>query len=147
MKRFLFAIGLSLASLTTFNSCTREYITNTYLPSRTFIYTLTPNSWSVSDNGRSILNTIDLPELTRHYLEQGIVSVSMSNDGEATYDILPATFVFDTGTESVPIAFSVNYTVGAVTIYGEDPIDDFIVPVPTGNVILKVSLTDADFVE
>ena len=42
------------------------------------------------------------------------VSVAMSFDGENSYDILPATFD--------GVAYSVRYSVGKITIYGEDPL-------------------------
>jgi hypothetical protein len=67
--------------------------------------------------------------------------VAISEDGETSYDILPSTFN--------GIAYSVRYSVGQINIYGEDPINngDFEVPIPNYDVVFKVTLSDADYVE
>ena len=125
---FLVILGVS--------SCTKEYYD--VVPNQTFIYTIQPNQW-VADGG-SIVYDIDLPELTDYYVDQGVVSVYMSVDDELSYNILPATI---TGT-----AYSVNYTTGFVSIYGEDPIFDpnVEIPFPDRTITVKITLTDADYI-
>ena len=138
MKKYLtLAVGLvGLAGLT---SCTKEYYSPP--PNKTFIYTIQPNQWEW-DNGvvNQIYYDIDLPELSDYYVDQGVVSVSISVDSELSYNILPATI---TGT-----SYSVNYTTGFVTIYAEDPIfdPDFEIPIPNKTIKVKITLSDADYI-
>ncbi|ULT26492.1 hypothetical protein KUH03_06400 [Sphingobacterium sp. E70] len=78
MKRLLFAALIGTAALVSFSSCTKEYITQEAInPGRSFIYTVKPNEWS-SDNNKRIIHKINLPELTKYYIDQGNVSVHMS---------------------------------------------------------------------
>ncbi|GGG92038.1 hypothetical protein GCM10007415_28440 [Parapedobacter pyrenivorans] len=128
---FLVVFGLS--------SCTKEYYD--IVPNQTFVYTIQPNQWDWDDGvSNQIYYDINLPELTDYYVDQGIVSVSISVDSEVSYNILPATIA---GT-----SYSVNYTTGFVTIYAEDPIfdPDFEVPIPDRTITVKVTLSDSDFI-
>ncbi len=135
MKKYLF---LLIGAFVTFGlgSCTKEYYYPN--PNMSFIYTISANQWV--DNGNQIYHEISLPELTSYYMNQGGVSVSMSFDNESTYDILPATFN--------GVAYSVNYRVGNVTIYAEDPILDNNIEVPIPNSVrVKIILSEADYIE
>lgn len=138
MKRILLALAIASASLVTLNSCTKEYITNNYLPSQTMVYERVANDWKGSGNRRYI----DLPvkELTNYYLQQGIVTVAMSTDDEKSYQAIPATID--------AVSYSFDYVVGSVRIFAEDPIMEtgIDITVPQ-SAVFKVSLTDADFVE
>jgi len=71
----------------------------------------------------------------------------MSLNNEASYKILPASFAFDDGKEINPVSFHVDYKVGEVSIIGEDPTNDFSVNFPTQNIIVKIVLTDTDYVQ
>ncbi|MFC3199424.1 hypothetical protein ACFOET_17515 [Parapedobacter deserti] len=138
MKNYL-TLAVGFLAILGFTSCTKEYYD--VVPNKTFVYTIQPNQWAW-DTGviNQIYYDINLPELTDYYVDQGIVSVSLSVDDEASYNILPATIM---GT-----AYSVNYTTGFVTIYAEDPVfdPDFEVPVPDRRVTVKITLSDADFI-
>ncbi len=138
MRTYL-TLTIGLVGILGFTSCTKEYYD--VVPNRTFIYTIQPNQWDW-DNGviNQIYHDIDLPELTAYYVDQGVVSVSISVDNRASYNTLPATIG---GT-----AYSVNYTTGFVTIYAEDPIFDpnFEVPIPDRTVVVKITLSDSDFI-
>lgn len=138
MRKYL-TLAIVLTVFFGFTSCTKEYYD--LVPNRTFIYTIQPNQWEW-DNGvvNQIYYDISLPELTDYYVDQGIVSVAISVDNEASYNTIPATIA---GT-----AYSVNYTTGFVTIYAEDPIfdPDFEVPVPNRTITVKVTLSDSDFI-
>lgn len=138
MKTYLtLAVGLvGLAGLT---SCTKEYYSPP--PNKTFIYTISTDDWSWDEGVlNQIYYDIDLPELTDYYVDQGVVSVSISVDDEISYNILPATIM---GT-----SYSVNYTTGFVTIYAEDPIfdPDFEVPIPDRTIKVKITLSEADYI-
>lgn len=138
MKRILLALAIASASLVTLNSCTKEYITNNYLPSQTMVYERSASSWQGSGNRKYL----DLPvkELTNYYLQQGIVTVAMSTDDEKSYQAIPATID--------AVSYSFDYVIGSVRIYAEDPIMGTGVTItPPNNAVFKVSLTDADFVE
>jgi hypothetical protein len=138
MRKYLTLIVGSLAILG-LSSCTKEYYD--VVPNQTFVYTIQPNQWEWDEGViNQIYYDIDLPELTDYYVDQGVVSVAISVDSEASYNILPATIA---GT-----SYSVNYTTGFVTIYAEDPIfdPDFEVPVPDRTITVKVTLSDSDFI-
>ena len=139
MKKLLLALAISGASLLTLNSCTKEYI-DYYenVPSKTMVYERSASSWQGTGNRKFL----DLPvkELTKYYLEQGIVTVAMSIDNEQSYQAIPATID--------AVSFTYDYVVGSVRIYAEDPIMEsgINVGVPN-NAVFKISLTEADFVQ
>lgn len=138
MKKILLALVLVSASVAFLGSCTKEYYD--MVPSKTFIYekTSTRYPWEGSDNSGYF--TLPLPELTQYYVNQGIVTVAISKDNEATYQAMPATIN--------GIAYFYEYWVGQIRVYGEDPImeEGSYVELPE-NLVIKVSLTDADWVE
>ncbi|MDM8174230.1 MULTISPECIES: hypothetical protein [Olivibacter] len=140
MKKYLFLM-IALVGLVGMSGCEKTEVVERAVLPRTFIYTITPDEWGVSENGLNIQTTLPIAELDRYYIEQGNVSVAISEDGETSYDILPSTFN--------GIAYSVRYSVGQINIYGEDPINngDFEVPIPNYDVVFKVTLSDADYVE
>lgn len=109
-------------------------------PNRAYVVTLNKNNWQRESNSR-IKFDIPLRDLTDYYILQGGVAVAISRDGEEkTYDILPANFE--------GLAYSVNYAVGWVTIYIEDPLaEDVTVPIPNYNIIAKIILSDTDYVD
>lgn len=138
MKKILLALAIGSVSLLTLNSCTKEYITNNELvPSVTMVYERVANDWSGTDNSAYL--ELSVPELTQYYINQGIISVAISSNNEQTYHTIPSTFN--------AIAYSYDYSVGKIIIKAQDPIlDDFLVEVPN-NIVIKVSLTEADFIE
>ncbi|HMR18250.1 MAG TPA: hypothetical protein PKA53_03025 [Sphingobacterium sp.] len=139
MKRILLALVLATVSTAMLSSCTKEYYE--MVPSKTFIYekTATRYPWEdVSDN--SIFFTLPINELTQYYVNQGIVSVAISPDNESTYQTIPATIG--------GISYSYDYQVGLIRVYAEDPImEDGSFVNPPNNLVIKVSLTDADWIE
>jgi hypothetical protein len=150
MKRILLALLIGSATLTSLSSCTKEYITEenniTVNPGRSFIYTVKPNQWSSDDNKR-IIHKIILPELTKYYVDQGDVSVHMSLNKEISYKILPASFAFNDGKEINPVSFHIDYKVGELSIIGEDPTNEFQINYPSQDLIIKIILSDTDFVD
>lgn len=72
---------------------------------------------------------------------QGGVAVALSFDNEQTYDVLPTTFAAQ--------AYSVNYSIGMVTIYIEDPIadDDIRIEAPSSDITAKIILTTTDYLD
>lgn len=140
MKKYLFLM-IALVGLVGMSGCKKTEVVERAILPRTFIYTITPDDWGVSENGLNIQTVLPIGELDQYYIEEGNVSVAISEDGETSYDILPSTFN--------GIAYSVNYRVGQITIFGEDPINtgDYEVPIPQGNVVFKVTLSDAVFEE
>jgi len=136
MKKIILALLIATTTVTTFSSCTKEYITN-YLPSKTLVYERSDNQWSGSGNRKYI----DLPvrELSEYYLLQGTVNIHMSTDNEATYQAIPAVIE--------AVSFSYDYVIGSVRIYAEDPIMENInVPIPA-KAVFKITLTDADYIQ
>lgn len=136
MKKLL-TLCLVLAGILTFSACeTTNVYPNT---SKSFIYSINPNQWA--DHEYWISHTLDLPELTDYYVQQGNVSVAISFDNEESYTVLPATFD--------GVSYWVNYSRGKVTIYAEDPLFDeqILIPIPQEQAKVKVVLTETDYVE
>ncbi len=143
MKRLLLTLTIAATTLAAMTSCTKEYITEEYydtVPAKTMVYekTATKYPWQGTDNAAYF--TLPVQELTAYYINQGIVSLAISPDNETTYQTIPATIN--------GVAYSYDYKVGSVTIYAEDPImeDGSRIEVPD-NLVIKVSLIDADWVE
>lgn len=140
MKKYLFLM-IAVVGLMGMSGCKKTEVIETIMPNKTFIYTVSPSDWELSDNRATLQHNINLPELEQYYLEQGNVSVSASFDNEGSYDILPSTFD--------GLAYSVNYAVGSVLITVKDPLADPNVTVepPTGNIVFKIVLSESDYVE
>lgn len=139
MKKYITPI-LAIILVFSLSSCEKTNVIENFYPNpnKSFIYVVNSNQWT--DNGSLIFHTLNLPELTNYYIQQGGVSVAMSFDGEESYDLLPATFD--------GVAYSVRYSLGKVTLYAEDPIADpsILIPIPD-QVTVKVILTETDYVE
>jgi len=138
MKTYL-TLAIGLVGLAGLSSCTKEYYSPP--PNKTFIYPISADDWDWDEGVlNQVYHNIGLPELTDYYVDQGVVNVSISMDGESSYEILPATIA---GT-----AYSVNYTTGRVTIYAEDPIFDpeYEVPIPDVTITVKITLSEADYI-
>ena len=141
MKKYLFLM-IALVGLVGFSGCKKtEVVETAIMPNRTFIYTVSPDDWVLSDNNSTLQHDINLPELEQYYLDQGNVSVAASFDGEGSYDLLPSTFG--------GLSYAVNYAIGSVLITAKDPLADPNVTIekPTGEIVFKVVLSDSDYVE
>lgn len=143
MKKILLALLIGTATLAATSSCTKEYYD--VVPSITAVYSRTASQWGTqiteTKTGKYITRYVDLtvPELSDYYVDQGIVALAISFDGEKTYNGLPATIN--------GISYTYDYTTKSVRIYAQDPIlADVPVNVPD-KVFVKVSLTKADFVQ
>ena len=138
MKKILLAFLLGTATLAVGTSCTKEYY-DTVVPSITMVYERTASQWETLTPNNKIV-TLSVPELTSYYVQQGIVNVAISFDGEANYSTLPATID--------GVSYNYEYTAGSLTIYAQDPIaqNGSSINVPQ-RAFFKVSLTEADFVE
>jgi len=137
MKKFLLAFVISTATLAMTSSCTKEYYDT--VPSITMVYERTANQWE-QINSNQIYVDLSVPELTNYYVDQGIVNVAISFDDENTYNTIPATIE--------AISYSYDYTTGSVRIYAEDPLLESGVSIdPPSHVFVKISLTEADFVQ
>ncbi len=135
MKKLLLALVVTTASLLTFTSCTKEYVTN-YLPGSSYVYDILSNQWSLIDETNTYIYEQSIPELDKRYFEDGHVSVAISyDDNSTTYEIIPA--IID------DYSFSASYSVGVVRIYAED-IGGGSTIHPPKNMITKIVLTDAE---
>ncbi len=136
MKKILLALLIGTATVATTSSCTKEYITN-YLPSQTIIFEREASDWDGNANQAHLV--LPVPELTDYYMKQGVVTVAYSYDQEGTYHAI--------GTKE-GVAYSYEYSIGSVTITAQDPIlDEGIDVVVPEHIFVKVTLTDADWVE
>ncbi|NGM67369.1 hypothetical protein [Sphingobacterium sp. SGR-19] len=131
MKKILLALLIGTAALAVTSSCTKEYITN-YLPGISYSPTVQSSSWEEISVGLYQAD-LEFPELDETYYQSGTVQVAIRLPGSDSYDIIPATIN--------GVHYSVNYTVGWVTLFAEDRNDDYEAP-PTMSV--KITLTDAD---
>ena len=136
MKKFLLALLIGTATLATTSSCKKEYYD--VVPSITMVYQRTANQWeSLSKNTKFV--DLNVPELKNYYVNQGIVTLAISFDGEKTYNGLPATIN--------GISYSYDYATGSVRIYAQDPINADVPVLVPERVHVKVSLTQSDFVQ
>ncbi|SFT17920.1 hypothetical protein [Sphingobacterium wenxiniae] len=139
MKKILLACLIGTSSLLTLNSCTKEYNNYDMVPSITMVYERTANQWQTHASQDKYLD-LNVPELKSYFVDQGIVNIAISFDNEKTYLAIPATFD--------GVAYSYDYTTGSVRIYAQDPIyeDGISITVPS-KVVIKISLTESDFVQ
>lgn len=136
MKKILLAFLVGTATLAVTSSCTKEYYD--VVPSITMVYQRTANQWGVDELDTDYVD-LNVPELRDYYVNQGIVNVAISFDDEQTYFAVPTTLD--------GIAYSYDYTTGSVRLYAQDPIEGGIaVPIPQ-HLFIKISLTEADFVQ
>jgi O-glycosyl hydrolase len=116
---------------------TKEYYE--VVPSMTIIYQKTASQW-MENSTYDVYTDLAIPELTKYYVEQGIVTVALSFDNENSYNGLPATID--------GVSYSFDYRTGNIRIYAQDPImeEGIEVFIPE-RIHLKVSLTEANYVE
>lgn len=136
MKKILLALLIGTATLATTSSCTKEYYD--VVPSITMVYTRTASQWASQSINTKYVD-LNVPELTDYYVDQGIVTVAISFDGEKTYNGIPATIN--------GISYSYDYTTKSIRIYAQDPINANVPVLVPANIHVKVSLTKADFVQ
>lgn len=138
MKKLLLALTITVATIITFSSCTKEeYITN-YLPAQTVVYERVANDWK--GGGNRLTLSLPVNELTEYYIAQGSIQVHMSLDNERTYQGLPAVIN--------GVSYSYEYSRGLVKIYLEDPImQNGSLVNPPSNAVFKITLFDADYIK
>jgi len=138
-KPLLFLCALLMIGLT---ACDKnDNVQPTYEnPNTAFVVTLDPSGWERVSNAK-IAYDIPLKDLTEYYMLQGGVAVALSFDDEDSYDVLPTT--------SEGIAYSVNYAIGWVTIYADDPLadDGVTTTFPTGDIVAKIILSTTDYLD
>lgn len=137
MRKILLAFLVGTATLAMTSSCTKEYYEEYYdmVPSITAVYTVTGDSWT-ADNANNAYSDLEVPELTDYYIQQGIVNIGLSFDNEKTYHT--------NGAVHNGVTYRFDYSEGLIRIYanGNKVLDR----IPQ-DVIVKVSLTEADYVE
>lgn len=136
-KKIIYLLGFIL--FVGFSACTKtEYVDSGVEADRAYIVSLSPDNW-VRESPSLIRYDIPLRDLTEYYFLQGGVAVALSFDGEASYDVLPTTFS--------AVAYSINYGVGEISIFAEDPLGDdrITVSVPEGEVVAKIILSQTDY--
>jgi len=136
MKKLLLAIAIATASLTTLNSCKKEYITN-YLPGISYTTNIVPNNWQlVKNKSRSYYADLEFKELDKKYFDHGTVQVALEFSGKkGIYQAIPATI------EGVHYSF--EYEVGFVVIYADIPVGGNTSAIDK-DIKAKITLTDAD---
>jgi len=111
MKRILLALLIGGATLTSFSSCTKEYITNP-LPGLTYNVDIPTADWKTS-SVNSYVATLDFSkELDAPYINFGQVTVAISFDNDKDYFI------------NIPSAvglynYRVEYKLGVVNIFAD----------------------------
>lgn len=134
---FLFSLVLIIG----FSACTKTDRDNQpENPNRSYVVKLPSANW-VRVSSSVIRFDIPLRDLTEYYLLQGGVAVALSFDNEDSYDVLPSTFE--------AIAYSVNYGIGEVSIFAEDPLADsrVTISIPSGDVFAKIILSRTNFID
>jgi len=95
------------------------------------VYTITPNQWSSSDDGRRIFSSLNVPELTKDFVGNDGVIVYLSFDNGVTYEAIPE--VLD------GISYGTFHGLGFVTVDAHR-IDGGRISAPGANVLAKVVL-------
>jgi len=133
MKNLLLALAIGTATIVSFNSCTKEYITN-LAPGTTYVYPIKSNEWSKS--GTVYSKTFNIGDLDAATFEDGFIDVSISFDeAPDIYENIPA-LIGDYN-------YSANYGVGQVTIFAEyvGPTSEIAPPV---DMLTKIMLSYAE---
>lgn len=135
MKNILLAFAIGTASLLTMSSCTKEYVTNNFLPGVSYTVTIQPNQWVETSNGSGVYAAdLQFNELDNQYFTLGTVQVALSfASSAAAYDAIPAT-IRNTH-------YSFGYEVGYVTVFAETRAGTTDIDSP---VKVKITLTDAE---
>lgn len=144
MKRLLLAALIGTATLVSFSSCKKEYVTN-YLPGVSYVRPVPSDGWKRDENNPIIFrHTLKFNELDSKYFDYGHVGVAITfnydpSKGYATsYTNIPAEYIGN-------YSYTVDYEVGYVIIYASyvgAPVNG--TPPPPPNMYAKVTLTDAD---
>jgi len=132
MKKRLLAALLGTIGLVLFFSCEKD--DNDGVDNTSYFANINSGQWS-SMSGIAYYD-VAVDDLTQYYLQEGFVSTAISFDGEASYQILPATFE--------GISYSVEYAPGRVTVYAENATSrNRLDNIPQGK--LKIILSDVDY--
>ncbi|MGE8292142.1 MAG: hypothetical protein ACN6ON_10695 [Sphingobacterium sp.] len=137
MKRLLFAALIGTATLVSFSSCKKEYITQevNVLDGVTFSTNVKSSSWAADQSGYSFSNELDFPELDAKYFNFGHVGVAISFDNDKDFFINIPSAVG-------PYNYRVEYKIGKVYLYA-DYVGNDNKPVRPTDMFVKVTLTDA----
>lgn len=133
MKKLLLALAIGTASLVSFSSCTKEYVTN-YLPGVSYYHPLASSDWKriSANNFEAVIPVADLDDV---YYEDGHVSVAIQfEDQVGTFHNIPSEGLFGHG-------YNASYSVGKVFLnaVGLDKLNE----APKA-MRVKIVLTDAD---
>lgn len=137
MRKLSLTLAIISITILTFSSCTKEYITNEFLPSRTFIYEIIEDEWIGYDHDAYV--ELQIRELDTRIMDQGAVTIALSTNGEKTFHTIPATIN--------GIAYSFEYSRGKIVIKAQDPLydPDIFIEVPELSTF-KITLSDADYI-
>ena len=127
MKKCILFIAIVAVA---FSSCKKEYIAPTN-SSQTLSYDVPSNDWISYDNGDSYSVSINVPELTSYFNQNGQVSVYISF-GNGVYEQIPEVFN--------DISYSFTHSPGEITIDVQD-LAHLGIP-PPSNAIVKVVLAE-----
>jgi len=134
MKKLLLAFAIGTASLVSFTGCTKEYITNNYLPGVSYVIDVASADWN--RDGTEYATSINMPELDDRYFQDGHVDVSISLDSAPEYyENIPA--------EIGNYSYSARYGKGVVHIYAVYKGAMANIKAPEG-MLIKIVLSDAE---
>ena len=137
MKRLLFAALIGTATLVSFSSCKKEYVTN-YLPGVSYTFDAPSDkiNWKHIENTNSFILEVPFPELDDAYYNYGTVQIAIKTKAQPNqFEIIPA--------KIDEYSYSANYSVGKIRIYAENLTGDDVIYAPD-QLSIKVTLTDAD---
>jgi len=128
-------IALSLFSLFAFSACKKE-VTEVQQVKQAYsiLFTLQPNTWTLSNDGKTASINIPVPELDAYMNTNGGVLAYIQFDG-INYDALPETYD--------AYSYVVTHRTGNVTISIMDVFGDPLTP-PNVALNAKIVLIDAD---
>ncbi|NLR66208.1 hypothetical protein HGH92_18020 [Chitinophaga varians] len=93
MKRWLYLLPLLMIAAV-FSSCTKT-TNEVVIPNKTIFFTMTPDQWTLDNNGVYFIQFNNLPELDQNANQNDGVVVSIArqqNGGYELYELLPEVF-------------------------------------------------------
>jgi len=123
MKKLLLALAIGTASLVSFSSCTKEYVTP--LPGYSYYKSVASNQWQEAEEGVNyFIVEIDMPELDDYIYDDGDVSVAIQFEADkGLFYNLPASGVSrdnDKSEDRNIHEFNAAYTVGKIYLKAYD---------------------------
>ncbi|GGE23578.1 MULTISPECIES: hypothetical protein [Sphingobacterium] len=136
MKKLLLALAIGTASLVGFSSCTKEYVTNNFLPGVSYYKPVSNKDWKkTSENTFEVV--LSLPQLEDFIYDDGAVDVAIQfEDKKGIFYNIPAEDPDNRGH-----GYNASYEIGKVHLKAFDLFGENAAP---DDMRVKITLTEGD---